>query len=180
MTRLLLVDDEPNVLAALKRCLSVRDEFDSRECDYQFSAYTNPHEALQIAEQQPFDLVISDYRMPQMDGVRFLTELRLLQPDCISLILSGMTDLEGLIRAINLAGIYRFVNKPWNDMELRACVSGALAQQRLTQENQRMADELRLLRSRSTEQERELARLEREHPGITRVRWGPDGSVLFE
>ncbi|QDQ24991.1 response regulator [Chitinimonas arctica] len=180
MSRILLVDDEANILTALRRCLMARDDFDDTVPDYQLDAFTSPQAALKAAELNEYELVVSDYRMPEMDGVRFLTELRYIQPDCISLILSGMTDLDGLVRAINQASIHRFISKPWNDIELRASVTGALAQRRLQLENQRLADEVRQLHTRASNQAAELARLERESPGITKVQWGPDGSVLLD
>ena len=178
MARILLVDDEPNILAALRRTLHARDEFEGTAA-YDITVYASPIDALAASETQTFDLVISDYRMPEMNGVTFLTDFRYLQPDCIRIILSGMTDLDGLIRAINEVEIYRFLAKPWNDFELRSTVAGALRYRHLLLENQRMADELRAMRDKSGRQEEELRRLEAEMPGITRVKWGPDGSVLL-
>ncbi|SMC22769.1 Response regulator receiver domain-containing protein [Andreprevotia lacus DSM 23236] len=178
MATLLLVDDEPNILSALRRVLLARDDFGDAP-DYQIHLFTSPQEALQASEHEHFDLVLSDYRMPEMSGVAFLTDFRYLQPDCIRIILSGMTDLQGLIAAINEVEIYRFLPKPWNDFELRSTIAGALRYQHLLLENQRMADELRTMREQSTRQEDELRRLEAEMPGITKVRWGPDGSVLL-
>lgn len=174
--RLLLVDDEPYVLRALERQLRAV----MRQPRYRIETCSSPREALRTAGEKPFDLVISDYRMPEMDGVAFLRAFRDMQPGAARLILSGQTDLKGLIGAINEAGIMRFIAKPWEDAELVFAVENALMERCLLLENQRLADELRQSRGLISRHEAELRRLERECPGITRVNWGPDGSVLLE
>jgi two-component system, probable response regulator PhcQ len=168
MPRILLVDDEANILSALKRSLNAKDEFDGISPAYEIHTFTDARAALLASEELTFDLVISDYRMPDLDGVAFLTDFRYRQPDCIRIILSGMTDLAGLVMAINEVEIYRFISKPWNDFELRSTVSGALRFQKLLLENQQLADELRQIRKES------------QQPHLSQVNWGPDGSALFE
>lgn len=180
MAKLLIVDDEPHILSALRRCLSGRDEFQDVALEYQIVLHSATAAALQEAEETGFDLVLCDYRMPMMDGVTFIKELRYLQPDITAIILSGMADLQGVVRAINEAGIHRFIPKPWDDYELRATVAGALAFRQLQIENQRLADELRLQRSRVHCQQMELLRLEKETPGITKVKFADDGSISLD
>lgn len=176
--RLLLVDDEPNILRALERQLRGISRGDRPA--YRIESCTDPREALRRAEESAFDLVISDYRMPEMDGVAFLHAFRCVQPLTARLILSGQTDLAGLIGAINDAGIMRFLAKPWEEAELVFAVEHALRERNLLLENQRLADELRASRNVIARQEAELQRLERESPGITRVRRDADGAVLLE
>ncbi|WP_293934319.1 response regulator [Iodobacter sp.] len=180
MAHILLVDDEANILSSLKRTLNAKDEFDGTSPNYTIHTFTDARAALLASETQEYQLVISDYRMPDLDGVAFLTDFRYRQPDCVRIILSGMTDLAGLVLAINDVEIYRFLSKPWHDFELRSTVGGALRFQKLCVENQRLADELRLIRSQSKEKDDELKRLEDAMPGITRVNWGPDGSVMID
>lgn len=175
---LLLVDDEPLVLRALERQL--RGIQRSPRPGYRIEAFSRPAEALQRAREAVFDVVISDYRMPEMNGVAFLRAYRALQPATARLILSGQADLGGLADAINEAGIMRFLAKPWDEAELVFAIENALMERRLLLENQRLADELRASRGRLSRQEAELRRLERESPGITRVNWGPDGAVLLD
>ena len=103
-----------------------------------------------------------------------------LQPDAARLILSGYADLNGLIGAINDAGITRFISKPWNDYELIATLGQVLTLRELTLENQRLADQVRLEAGALSAEEIERKRLEAIEPGITRVIWGPDGSVLLD
>lgn len=179
MHRIMLVDDEQNILNALRRLLAA--PITEGGTTPVVETFTSPHEALKRAQQGvAFDAVVSDYRMPDMDGVAFLKAFRASQPDAVRLILSGYADLDALVGAINEAQIYRFTAKPWHDSELRTAIFQALTHHDLLLENQRLADEVRAQRGIISRQEMELRRLEAESPGITKVSWGPDGSVLLD
>lgn len=171
MHRLMLVDDEPNILKALRRVLAAEP--------YTIDLFDDPEAALARAEAVDYDLALSDYRMPGMDGVEFLTRLRLKQPNAMRLILSGFADLDALMDAINVAEIHRFISKPWNDYELRATLSQALAHHDILEENRRLAEAIRQSQAELEVRERELKRLEALHPGITKVTWADDGSILI-
>lgn len=173
--RILLVDDEESICKALVRQLRAVDR--AGEPPYRIEWYVDPNAALQRAREAAFDIALSDYRMPGMDGVAFLNAFRALQPACARLILSGQTDLAGLVRAINEAGISRFLAKPWSEAELVLAVESALRDRLLMLENHLLADEMRALRGCLTSHEAELRRLEREHPGITRARWSSEGAL---
>lgn len=176
MHRIMLVDDEPNILAALRRLLA-RTHGPDALSPYNVEEYVSPVAALARAGEVAFDLVISDYRMPEMSGVEFLKRLVELQPRIARLILSGFADLDGLVGAINEARIDRFIAKPWHDGELLVAVERALEHRRATLENERLADLVRVQSGRMTRQEMELRRLEAEYPGTTRVRHAADGSI---
>ena len=181
MSHVLIVDDDEAILKALRRVLTltpcpVGGEVRRLKVDI----FSSPEDALEQAQQTAYDLVISDYRMPGMSGVQFLKAFREIQPDAARLILSGYADLDGLIGAINEAGIIRFLSKPWNDYELVSSIGQALALRELMQENQRLADQARLAMGTLSAEEFERKRLEAEEPGITKVKWGPDGSVLLD
>jgi two-component system probable response regulator PhcQ len=181
MRRILIVDDDEDILRALRRMLSQTPCMIGKEsvrlaADY----FSSPEEALNKARHTAYALVLSDYRMPAMNGVQFLKAFREIQPDVPRLIISGYADLNGLIDAINEAGISRFIAKPWNDDELLSAFGELLTQNQLTQENQRLADQARLAQGTITAEEIERKRLEASEPGITQVNWGPDGSVLLD
>lgn len=181
MYRIMLVDDEPNILNALRRLFASPSLPDNGSSNFQVEIFTSPLQALRRTEEGvAFDLVISDFRMPEMDGVSFLKAFRQIQPHAARLILSGYADLEALVGAINEAQISRFISKPWHDYELKSAVAQALAQRELLLENQQLADQVRLQLGVISKQEMALRRLEEESPGITKVHWSADGSVIFD
>jgi len=181
MSRILIVDDDESILKSLRRLLSMTP-CTAGEDTYKLTVdiFSSPVLALEKARHTAYDLVLSDYRMPMMNGVQFLKAFREIQPDAARLILSGYADLNGLIGAINEAGINRFISKPWNDYELVSTLGQLLALRDLTLENQRLADQARLSMGAISAEDIERKRLEAAEPGITQVNWGPDGSVLLD
>jgi len=180
--RILLLDDEHGITQALSRLLRVglADLMGPQDGGLQVEAYNDPQAALQRASNTAFALAVSDYRMPQMNGVEFLTALRQLQPDCVRVILSGYTDLNGLMAAINQAGIARFVPKPWQDHELLCALRDLLHIRRLDLENRQLADLARVQSGQLSPQELERRRLEALEPGITHVEWTADGAIVLD
>ena len=179
MANLLIVDDEPNIVNALRR-MCQNSAIPPAIPDLTITTFTSPLQALSYVTDHRVDLVISDYRMPDMDGAVFLTRVKALQPDSARIILSACTDMDGIIRAINHAGIFRFVSKPWSDHDLKASIIDVLAHRQLLLDNRRLADEVRSQRGVISRQQLELERLETESPGITRVRWSDDGGVMLQ
>lgn len=129
MYRILLVDDEQNVLNALRREL---------EDEYEIEAFSKPAEALLRCHETPFDLVVADYQMPEINGIDFLAQFGKLQPDATRIILSGHADTSVLINAINQTHIYRFIDKPWGQAELAGILAQALAYRKVLLENRRL------------------------------------------
>jgi DNA-binding NtrC family response regulator len=126
MYRVLLVDDEPNILSALRRSLAA---IDVRQLDgeaLRFETFTSPEDAITRCDEEDFDLVISDYRMPSMNGVEFLARVMELQPSVPRMIISGYADREAIIAAVNEVNLTRFVEKPWDDDILRQAVVSVL------------------------------------------------------
>ncbi len=140
--RVLLVDDEPNILSMLRRELTTPPLGHNH---YEIDAYTSAEEALECARSQPFDLVISDFLMPGMDGLEFLREFSKIHPDAVRILISGRADNETIRAAINETHIYRCIAKPWHDYYLKGSVSQALAWRDEVLENRRLADEMRKL-----------------------------------
>lgn len=131
MNRLLLVDDEANVLNALRRELAD---------DYDIETFTSPVAALQRCGETTFDLVIADYKMPDMNGIEFLKQFGAAQPAAARILLSGEADIAALMRLINETHIYRFLTKPWDKTELLTSVAQALAYRNIVLEHRQLAD----------------------------------------
>ena len=127
--RILFVDDEPNVTANLKAML--------RKQPWEISTANSGADGLAAIAAQPFDVVVSDERMPEMSGSEFLTRVRELQPQAVRLILSGQASLDATIRAINEAGIFRFLTKPCEKEDLIDCLNAAIEAGRLARSRDR-------------------------------------------
>src|ERR1700685_2770776 len=121
--RVLFVDDEPNILEGIQR---------TRRRQVERQTASSGAEALRlIGESGPFAVVISDMRMPAMNGAHFLAKVREQEPDTVRMILSGHADLEAAIAAVNEGHIYRFLTKPCPTDSLLAAVEDGLNQHRL-------------------------------------------------
>lgn len=128
--RLLFVDDEPSILSALKRVF--------RGQGYAIRTATSAAEGLSLLEQEPADLVLSDMRMPEMDGAEFLERVFSRWPDTKRVLLTGYADAGATVAAINRGKIWRYIAKPWNDEDLILAVQQALAHRQLMRENARL------------------------------------------
>lgn len=181
MSRILIVDDEDSILKALKRVLRLAPcAYGNKSYTLEVVDFSSPLAALEAVRNEEFDLLMSDYRMPGMDGIEFLKAAKAIQPDAARLILSGYADLNALVRAVNEVGIDRFIGKPWNDYDLMSAIGQALAHRDLMLENRQLANLVRLEMGDITPEQVEAERLERIEPGITEVNWGPDGSVVLD
>lgn len=180
MYRIMLVDDEINILSALKRALLTIpfDDLDGERPEIE--TYVSARQALARIASKPVDLVVSDFRMPEMNGIDFLTEVVRLQPDVARLVLSGHADMDAVVEAINRVHIYRFIGKPWHDFELKSAITQALAARALVLENRRLADLVRKQYGKISRREAELQRLEAESPGITHLKRAADGRILID
>ncbi|GAB6043538.1 HD domain-containing phosphohydrolase [Endothiovibrio diazotrophicus] len=127
---LLLVDDEPNILRALTRAL--------RPLGMRVVTAANGREGLERLAEERVELIISDMRMPEMDGAEFLKQAAERAPDTIRILLTGYADLSSTIAAVNQGRIYRYLSKPWEDNDLRITVQHALERHRLEQEQRRL------------------------------------------
>ena len=116
--KLLVVDDEPDNLDLLYRTF---------RRDFQVSKAESGIHALEILEQEgEFAVIISDQRMPEMKGTEFLKKTLPQFPDTVRIILTGFTDIEDLVEAINSGQVYKYITKPWDPHELRGVVDRAL------------------------------------------------------
>jgi putative nucleotidyltransferase with HDIG domain len=127
---LLCVDDEPNILSALRRLF--------RPQGYRVHVAESGALGLELMASEPVDLVISDMRMPHMDGATFLGQVRQGWPDAVRILLTGYADMTSTIEAINRGEIYRYITKPWVDSDMLLTVQQALERKNLEQEKRRL------------------------------------------
>jgi len=135
---LLILDDEVNILNALKRMMM----------DEPFGVMTtsSAEDALLALKHGNIKVILSDQRMPEMSGIEFLTRAKALKPDTVRILFTGFTDMQTAEEAINRGEVYRFINKPWNDEELKAVIRESIRHYDLVKEN---IDLLRTLREQN-------------------------------
>jgi len=121
---LLILDDEEMVLTSLRNLFRLQTE-------YEVIVHSSAKEALGSAGTRPVDLVISDYLMPEMDGITFLGRFKEIQPQSIRVLLTGYADKENAIRAINQVGLYQYIEKPWDNAALLIVVKNGLEKRQL-------------------------------------------------
>lgn len=125
--KIVIVDDEELVLTSLSSFLSL-------ETEYEVTTFTSAEEALKHLENSDVDLVMSDFLMPEMDGISFLSEVRKLKPEIPRIILTGYADKENAIKAINEVGLFHYLEKPWDNDNMLIVLRNGLEKQRLIKE----------------------------------------------
>ncbi|MCB9493820.1 MAG: response regulator [Desulfobacteraceae bacterium] len=130
--KILVIDDEPGILKAVKRIL--------RKIPCSVEITDSPEKGLEILknEKPPFSLIISDQRMPEMKGAVFLEKAKAISPHAIRFLITGYTDMDALVDAINKGGIHRFIAKPWEDADFIKIITEGLKQYELILENKRL------------------------------------------
>lgn len=116
--KILLVDDEKSILDSLYRFC--------RQRKWEAFRANGGAEGLELLETETVDVIISDMRMPNMDGAEFLSKSIAVAPNAVRILLTGYADMEAVIAAVNEAKIYNYLNKPWDDNMLESVVSSAL------------------------------------------------------
>lgn len=120
----LIVDDEELVTIALRNLFLLRS-------DYSVIVHTSASAALADAGSRAIDLVITDYLMPEMDGITFLSRFKEIQPQAVRVLLTGYADKANAIRAINTVGLYQYIEKPWDNDNLLVAVQNGLEKRAL-------------------------------------------------
>ena len=108
---ILVVDDDELILSSLRGLFTL-------ETEYELLSFSDPKEAVKELGRRPIDVVISDFLMPEVNGVELLRRARELQPETARILLTGFADKENAIRAINEAGLYQYIEKPWDNEDL--------------------------------------------------------------
>lgn len=161
---ILIVDDEKNVLNALQRKL--------RKQPYTLYTAESVEMALKLLEAREVNIVVSDYNMPMMNGLEFLKHIKGLYPHILTIMLTGQAEIEIAVQAINRAGVYKFILKPWDDEDLKVTLLRALESIDLATERDRL---LQKVKSRDAI----LNDLEEKFPGISKVEKDENGVMIL-
>jgi len=130
----LVVDDEPDILRSFR--FNYEEDFDVLTAE-------SGARGLDLLSVHDVAVIVADQRMPSMSGTEFLERSMDVRPDAIRIILTGFTDVDALVQAVNLSRIYRYVTKPWSSEELRLTLLRAIEAFQLARENARLVEELR-------------------------------------
>lgn len=163
--QILIVDDEINICNALRRSL--------RKEGYEIHIANEPAEGLKLLQQTKVDLVLSDHLMPNMTGLEFLTIVRDRHPDALRILLTGHADMDTAIRSINDGQVYRFLTKPWDDVELKVTLYLAFEHLDLEREHRRLLSTVR-------RQADLIKDIELQYPGIGKLRRDAEGAILID
>ena len=123
----LLLDDEVMIATALQSFLQL-------ETSYNVLSFNDPFKALDALSQQTVDCIVSDFMMPSMDGITFLKQARDRWPSTTRILLTGYADKENAIRAINEAGLYYYLEKPWDNDHLKLVIRNGVERSALFNE----------------------------------------------
>ncbi len=131
MERILIVDDDEHITEVVAKL--------AKSMGFDVVAYTNPEEA---AKETRFDLVVTDFMMPNLSGIELLRILRQTNPEAVRVLITAASDFKVAMRAVNDGEVFRLLGKPWHVAELRSVLGQAAQYHRLVQENKRLASEL--------------------------------------
>ena len=162
----LAVDDEARVLQSVKRVFI-------DDANLEILTTDDPIEALDIVRKRDIDLLLVDQQMPAMKGTELLARALRIRADIITMVLTGYSDVEVILNAINEVGVYKFLLKPWRNEDLYWTIVRAL-------ENREVVETNKLLSSEIKKRDRFIQNLEEKHPGITKVERNEFGVVLID
>ncbi|MBW2603303.1 MAG: response regulator [Deltaproteobacteria bacterium] len=160
---ILVVDNEELFIAYIQRVSS--DE------NYDVITACSGQEGLEILEKQQVSMVISEYKIPLMNGLEFLEKVRIIYPDILTIMVTDHVDIKLAIKAVNEAGVYKFLLKPWDDIEFKNTIKKTL-------ESLQVIKERDVLIRKVKTHEVTLKDLEKRYPGITKVERDEDGYIL--
>jgi DNA-binding NtrC family response regulator len=131
----LIVDDEEMVITSVRAYLQL-------ETEYEIHGFTSPEQAVVFMESNSVDIAVSDYLMPRMSGIRFLTRAKQIQPEATRVLLTGHADKQSAIQAINDVGLYQYVEKPWENEQLLLIIQNGIERAKLLRELRVMVSQL--------------------------------------
>jgi two-component system probable response regulator PhcQ len=160
---ILVVDDEELFIEYIQSLLSGEN--------YNVITASSGQEGLEVLKKQSVNMVISEYKIPLMNGLEFLEKVRIIYPDILTIMVTDQPDIKLAIKAINEAGVYKFLLKPWDDIEFKNAIKKTLESLQVIKERDG------LIRKVKTH-EATLKDLEKRYPGITKVERNDDGYIL--
>jgi len=160
---ILVVDDEELFIEYIKSMLSGES--------YNVITASSGKQGLEILKKQSVNMVISEYKIPLMNGLEFLEKVRIIYPDILTVLVTDQADINLALKAINEAGVYKFLLKPWDNIDFKNTIKKTLESLQVIKER----DEL--IRKVKTH-EATLNDLEKRYPGITKVEKDEDGYIL--
>lgn len=162
---ILVVDDDATILDMISDGL--------RHQKHPILTAKSGEEGLAILAKEPTALVISDQKMDGMSGIEFLKRVKAVYPETLTIILTGYADLRTAQEAINRAGVYKFMTKPINIIELQITVKRAMELQALVMERDQLLNRVKAYEAR-------MSHLEKQSPGITKVKRDANGNVVLD
>lgn len=131
--KVLYIDDEPNNITSFKAAFRRT-----------FTIYTaeSAAEGREILEKEPIDVILSDQRMPKMTGIEFFQSILEVHPDPIRILITGYTDINAVIDAINVGQVYKYLTKPWNESDIKNSVEKAFEVVELRRKNKELTEKL--------------------------------------
>lgn len=130
-----IVDDEEMVITSVRAYLELETEFE-------IHGFTEPEQAVKHMESHLVDIAVSDYLMPRMSGIQFLTRAKQIQPEASRVLLTGHADKQSAIQAINEVGLYQYVEKPWENAQLLLIMQNGIERSKLLRELREKVSEL--------------------------------------
>lgn len=162
---LLIVDDDENLLHSMKRAL--------RKERYNLYFATSANQAFEKISAVNIDMVISDYQMPGMNGLTFLQKLKSSNPDILTIMMTGIEDVKIAVKAINDAGVYKFIIKPWSNEDLKITIRRAFESLAVIRERDYLLQKMKT-------RDATLRKLEKEYPGISKVLRDEEGNIISQ
>jgi two-component system NtrC family sensor kinase len=147
--RIVIVDDEEMVITSVKAFLQI-------ETDHDIQGFTEPEVAVKYLESEQVDVVVSDYLMPRMNGIQFLSRAKHIQPEASRVLLTGHADKQSAIQAINEVSLFQYIEKPWENAQLLLVIQSGIERSRLFRTLREKVSELDAAHSNLKEVQRRL------------------------
>ena len=145
----IIVDDEEMVITSINAYLQL-------ETDYDIRGFTDPEEAVRNFQDNPSDVVVSDYLMPRMNGIQLLAKTKELHPETSRVLLTGHADKQSAIHAINQVGLFQYLEKPWDNAQLLLVIQAGIERARLLRDLREKISELDVAHSSLKDVQRRL------------------------